>query len=275
VPIALAGTLIFSVATIPAFVIIEILLPLAQGFVMFALVTAPMIFVCAFLMAKKKTYLIGFFSALLFASAGVFQNRMAYDPIGLINTSIAAVVATAVAMVLWAIVAPATPQAARTRFARLARDALAGIGTPHRRIALVAFETEMTEALAQLQAHLRPDSPDDTAILESGITLFGAGSELIRLRDQGTWAPAAGWKRDIAELVPTGGAQSLDAAARQIAANAAARSLAALHQDAIGSEQAQVATSNIIAFDAIRDELERGSKLATGEGQKGVLSDVA
>jgi uncharacterized membrane protein YccC len=233
-----------------------------------------MIFACAFLMAKKKTYLIGFFSALLFASAGLFQNRMAYDPIGLINTSIAAVVATAVAMVLWAIVAPATPQAARARFARAARDALARIGTPHRRIALIAFETEMTEALAQLQAHLRPDSPDDTATLDSGIALMGAGRELIRLRDQGTWVPSAEWKRDIAELVHKGSAQSLDAA-RQMAANAAVRSLAALRQDAIGSEQAQAASSNIIAFDAIRDELERGSKLTTSERPKGVLSDVA
>lgn len=204
VPIAIAGTLIFSVATIPAFIVIEILLPLAQGFVMFALLVAPMLFACAFLMANKKTYLIGFFSALLFASAGLFQNRMAYDPIALINTSIAAVVAAAVAMVLWAIVAPATPQAARARFARAARAALARIATPRRRMGLVAFETAMTEALAELQAHLRPDLPDDIAALEFGIALIGAGRELIRLRDEGTWAPAAGWKRDIAELVCKG-----------------------------------------------------------------------
>ena len=274
VPIAIAGTLIFSVATIPAFIIIEMLLPLAQGFVMFALVVAPMLFACAFLMANKKTYLIGFFSALLFASAGLFQNRMAYDPIGLINTSIAAVVAAAVAMVLWAIVAPATPQAARARFARAARAALARIATPRRRVALVAFETAMTEALAELQAHLRPDSPDDIAALESGIALIGAGRELIRLRDKGTWAPAAGWKRDIADLVCKGGAQSLDAA-RHMAANAAAHLLAELRKDAVGAEQAQVASSEIVAFAAIRDELERGSKLPTGERQKGVMSDAA
>jgi hypothetical protein len=54
-------------------------------------VVAPMLFFCAFLMAHEKTMLIGYLSALLFASTGQFQNHMTYDPVGLINTSIAAV----------------------------------------------------------------------------------------------------------------------------------------------------------------------------------------
>jgi uncharacterized membrane protein YccC len=256
--------LIFSVATIPAFIAVEILLPLAQGFEMFALVVAPMLFAFAFLMANKKTYLIGFFSALLFASAGLFQNRMAYDPIGLINTSIAAVVAAAVAMVLWAIVAPATPHAARARFARAARAALARIGSPQQRIGLVGFETAMTEALAELQRHLRPDSGEDIAALESGIAVLGAGRELIRLRDKGIWPPADAVEGDIAQLVETGGVQSLDAA-RQMAANVAAQSLAELRKSVIAAEQAEAATN----------EIERSNKLPTHERQKGVLSDAA
>jgi uncharacterized membrane protein YccC len=102
VPIAVGATLIFALATIPAFIIIEVLLPLADGFAMFALAVAPMLFLCAFLMAHKKTMLIGYLSALLFASAGLFQNRMVYDPAGMLNTCIAAIVAAATAMVLWA-----------------------------------------------------------------------------------------------------------------------------------------------------------------------------
>ena len=119
-----ARTLIFALATIPAFIIIEVLLPLADGFAMFALAVAPMLFLCAFLMAHKKTMLIGYLSALLFASAGLFQNRMVYDPVGMLNTCIAAVVAAATAIILWAIIAPATPEAARRRFIRAARRAL-------------------------------------------------------------------------------------------------------------------------------------------------------
>src|ERR1700737_1628800 len=106
VPIAVAGTLIYIISAIPAFVLIEMLLPLTSGFEMFALVIAPMLFFCALLMAHKKTHLIGFFSAQLFASAGLFQNQMAYDPVDLIKPSITAVVASAVAIMLWAIVAP-------------------------------------------------------------------------------------------------------------------------------------------------------------------------
>ena len=183
VPIAVGATLIFALATIPAFIIVEVLLPLADGFGMFALAVAPMLFFCAFLMAHKKTMLIGYLSALLFASAGGFLNRMVYDPVGLVNTSIAAVVAAATTMVLFAVLAPATPEAARRRFVRTARKAVARIASQCRRIRLVEFETAMTEALGQLQSQLRSDKPDDIAAFEAAIALFGVGRELIRIRD--------------------------------------------------------------------------------------------
>ena len=122
VPMAVAATLIFSLSTIPAFIVVDVLLPIAQGFAMFALAVAPMLFVCALLMAHKRTMLIGYLSALLFASAGRLQNEMTYDSVGLINTSIAASIAAATAMVLWAILAPQTPEAARRRFDRAVRQ---------------------------------------------------------------------------------------------------------------------------------------------------------
>jgi hypothetical protein len=145
VPIAVAATLIFSLSTIPAFIIVDVLLPIAHGFAMFALAVAPMLFLCALLMAHKKTMLIGYFSALLFASAGQFQSEMTYDPVGLINTSIAAVIAAAAAMVLWAILAPQTPEAARRRFVRAAHRALARIVAPRPLTRIAEFETAMTE----------------------------------------------------------------------------------------------------------------------------------
>jgi uncharacterized membrane protein YccC len=152
VPIAVAATLIFSLSTIPAFIVIDVLLPLAQGFAPFAIAVAPMLFLCALLTAHKKTMLIGYFSALLFASAGEFHNQMTYAPVGLINTSIAAVIAAATALVLWAILAPQTPEAARRRFVRAARKALARIASPRARKTLAEFETAMTEALDRFGA---------------------------------------------------------------------------------------------------------------------------
>jgi uncharacterized membrane protein YccC len=187
VPIALAGTLIFGFATVPAFIIVEVLLPLASDFAMFSLIVAPMIFCCALLMANKnpKLQLVGFLSGLLFASVGQFQNRMVYDPVGLINTSIAAVFAAATAMLLWSILAPQTPEAARARFFRVACRALARIAAPGGRLGLVEFETAMTEALDRLRSRLRPGCPDDIAAFEKGVALLGAGRGLVVTNDAG------------------------------------------------------------------------------------------
>jgi uncharacterized membrane protein YccC len=192
VPISVAATLIFSLTTIPAFVIVEVLLPLASGFEMFSLIVAPVIFCCALLMALKKTQLIGFFSGLLFASVGLFQNRMVYDPIGLLNTSIAAVFAAGTALVLWSVLAPETPEAARSRFLRAARQAFAKIMSPQPRTGLAEFEIAMTAALDQWQSHLRLDRPDDIAAFEEGVAFLGAGRELVRSREErGTSAGTA------------------------------------------------------------------------------------
>jgi uncharacterized membrane protein YccC len=266
--------LTFALSTIPAFIIVEVLLPLADGFGMFALAVAPMLFLCAFLMAHKKTMLIGYFSALLFASGGGFLNQMVYDPVGLINTSIAAVVAAATALVLWAIIAPATPEAARRRFVRAARQALARIAAPRSRIGLPEFETAMTEALDQLKSSLRPDRPDDIAAFEAGIALFGAGRELIRLREDRASSITAALELNIAKLAGNQRAQWLDRA-RRAAREAAARCLTELREDVVGTEQAQAAARKIVAFAAIRDELERGSALLTGEKHEGAQSDAA
>jgi uncharacterized membrane protein YccC len=274
VPVALGATLSFALATIPAFIIVEVLLPLADGFGMFAVAVAPMLFLCAFLMAHKKTMLIGYMSALLFASAGQFLDQMVYDPVGMLNTCIAAVVSAATAMVLWAIIAPATPEAARRRFVRAARRALAGIAARRRRIGLAEFQTAMTEALGQLRGQLRPDQPDDIAAYEAAIALFGAGRELIRVREDRASSATAALELDIAELAGSQGAQWLDRA-RRTAQDAAARCLAELREDAVGAKQAQSAARKIVAFAAIRDELERGGELLSAERRKGAQSDAA
>ena len=182
VPISIAATLVFSLTTIPAFVILEVLLPRASGFEMFALIVAPLIFGCALLMAHKKTQLIGFFSGLLFASVGLVQNRMVYDPIGLLNTSIAAVFAAGTASVLWSVLAPETSEAAHRRFLRIARQAMARVTAPRLRIGLAEFETAMIEALGQWQSHLRPDRRDNVVAFEEGVALLGVGRALIGSR---------------------------------------------------------------------------------------------
>jgi len=192
----------------------------------------------------------------------------------MLNTCIAAVVAAATAMVLWAIIAPATPEAARRRFVRAARRALARIAARRRRIGLTEFETAMTEALGQLRGQLRPDQPDDIAAYEAAIALFGAGRELIRVREDRASPATAALELEIAELAGNQCAQWLDHA-RRTAQEAAAKCLAELRENAVGSEQAQAAARKIVAFAAIRDELERGGELLSDGRRKGVHSDAA
>lgn len=190
VSISIAATLIFALATIPAFVVVEVLMPLASGFEMFALLVAPVIFCCALLMAQEKAELklVGFFSGLLFASVGQFQDRMVYDPIALVDTSIAAVFAAGTALVLWSVFAPETSEAAQQRFLRIARQARGK--TLRLKMGLTEFETAMTEALVQWQSHLRPNRPSDIAAFESGVALRGAGRALIRSETGLAAAPA-------------------------------------------------------------------------------------
>jgi uncharacterized membrane protein YccC len=199
----------------------------------------------------------------------VFQNRMAYDPVGLINTSIAAMVAAAVAMVLWAIVAPTTAEAVRRRFVRAARKAVTRIATPRPRTQLAEFETAMSGALDDLRRHLRPDRPDDIAAFEAGIAVLSAGRELIRVRDDGASSSATtSLALEIVKLVGHQPTQWSDGA-RRTAQKAAVRCLAELREDALGTKQAQAAARKIVAFTAIRDELERGGALLTSESHKG------
>jgi uncharacterized membrane protein YccC len=264
VPIAVSGTLIYIISAIPAFVLIEMLLPLASGFGFFALIVTPMLFSCALLMAHKKTHLIGFFSAQLFASAGLFQNQMAYDPVDLINTSIAAVVASAVAIMLWAIVAPTTTEAARRRFVRAARKVLTRIAM-RPRTRLAEFETAMSETLDDLRRHLRPDRPDDITMFEARIALLCVVRELIRVRADRTSSSATTARElEIVKLVGYQRAQWSDRA-RRTAQQAALRCLAELREDALGTKQAQATAREIVAFTAIRDELERAGALPTGQ----------
>ena len=189
VALSIAAALIFSLSAFPAFVIVETLLPLTSGFPAFALVVGPMLFICAYLMAFERTMIIGYMSALLFASVGAFQNRMVYDPIGLVNTSIAAVLAVCVALVLWSVIAPETPRARRRRFVHAARRAMAPILAASERASLAEFEGVMGSALARFAGVLRPEQPEDRAWLAAGVALLGAGREMILLRQD--------WRRPL------------------------------------------------------------------------------
>jgi uncharacterized membrane protein YccC len=272
---ATGGVLVVCLATIPSFILVEVLLPEASGFAMFALAIAPMLFCCAYLMAHEKTAGIGFVAGLYFANVAGFQNRMAYDPLGFLNTSIALALAIATAAVLFAIVAPDTPPAARRRFIRAARKGFERIARRRPRIELTEFETAITEALDRLRRGLRPDRGEDVAAVETGIALLGAGRELIRLRDDGRPTPAKiDVEREIVRFLASNERMPFDRA-RRAAQDASATCLAALRDDRLGAADARAAAREMVAFAAIRDELDRGGELLLEQGAKGASTHVA
>ena len=277
-PAAIAATLIVTLATVPAFLLIEVLLPRAAGFEMFALVVAPVLFLCAFLMADDKSplgYLTGFLVALYVASAGAFQDRMTYDAIGFVNTSIAVIFAIAVGAILFAVVAPETPQAARRRFSRAALRALARIAGPRPQMGLAEFETAMTEALEQLRGQLQLQRADDIAAWEAGIALLGAGRELIRLRWEPHTAPAQhALENDVAAFARHPDAERLERIRKRAQAGAA-ETLADLREGALDAAAAGATARRIVAFSAIDDELERGGAFLVREAQRRTNRDAA
>ena len=271
----MGGTLVVVLATIPSFILIEMLLPDASGFPMFALAVAPMLFFCAYLMAHKKTAGIGFLAGLYFSYTASFQNHMTYDPVGFLNASIAVALAIASAGVLFAIVAPDTPQAARRRFGRVVRKAYGRIARWRPRIGLNEFETRITDALDQLSRGLGPDRGEDLSAVEAGIALMGAGRELIRVRDAGRPTSARiEVEAQIVHFLASNQRLSLECAQRA-ADDAAVACLAELRDDKLGVADARAVAREMVAFTAIRDELERCGELLLDERAKGVPAHVA
>jgi uncharacterized membrane protein YccC len=271
---SLGGVLIFVLAGLPAFALVEILLPDAEGFAMFSLAVAPALFCCAFLMAHEKTAGIGFLASLYFASVAVFQDRMTYDPIAFVNTSISIILAVAVAGVLFAVVAPDTPEAARRRFARAARKLFARLAE-RRPLKVAAFETAIADALAQLRRDVQPERSADVAVVEAGIALLGAGRELIRLRDDGRAMPVAiEVAQQIARALGRGVTETF-AGAERTAQSAALACLGALRADKLAIAEARGAAREMVAFAAIGDELQHRGGLLRNEQARGAASDVA
>lgn len=264
---AIAGAIIVTLATFPVFIVIEVLLPSAQGFEMFAMAMAPMLFFCAFLMGQKSplAYLTGFLGALYLASANPFQDRMTYDPVAFLGTTIAVLAAIGASAVMYAIVAPDTPEAARSRFARAARRALVHIASPRVRVGLAAFETTMSDALAQLRSHLRPERADDMSAWDAALSLVGAGRELIRLQSEPHAPPGLrGVETGIAAFARHPDALRLERA-RHVVQARTSEALADLRRAGVGVVAARAAARRATAFSAIDDDLARGGALLAGE----------
>lgn len=255
---AFGGTIIVALAILPSFILIEALLPLASGFPMFAMVAGPSLFFCAFLLARHSTAGIGFLGALYFAYSGGFLDRMAYDPVGFLNTSFAIVLVCAITWLLYAIVFPDTPAVVYRRFLRIVgktfdRIARGGAGLEHSE-----FETIIAEALGQAQRDLPSTDANRAAAVDVAASLMGLGSALIELRKaEGREALAHEMAERATGFLAYGGRRRLDDAIAA-ASRAVFAGVAELRD---GATYAEAAEQGVVESAAIREELDHLGKL--------------
>ena len=107
---ALAATIL--VATVPVFVTVFYLLPLASDFVSMAFAIAPLLLMCGFIIAQPKIGPLGLLTVVYFDVGSNIDNVMHYDAIEFFNTSLAVLFGIGIALVLFATVFPETPSQA-------------------------------------------------------------------------------------------------------------------------------------------------------------------
>jgi uncharacterized membrane protein YccC len=119
ISLALAATI--TVATVPVFVTVFYLLPLASDFVSMAIALAPLLLMCGFVMAQPKIGPMGQLTAVYFTVGSNIDNVMHYDTVAFFNTSLAILVGIGVALVLFATIFPETPSLALHLFRKQLR----------------------------------------------------------------------------------------------------------------------------------------------------------
>ena len=255
---ALGGTIIIALAVFPSFILIEVLLPLASGFPTFALVAGPVFFLCALLLASPSTAGIGFLASLYFAYAGTFLDRMAYDPVGFLNTSFAIVLAAAITWLLYAIVVPDTPAAVYRRFLRIVRKTFGRIAGGRASLTRSEFESIIAEALVQTQRDLPSGASEGPAAVEIATSLMGLGCALIELREVDGHNDCV---RKIAERVTGFLAHREPRRLDDTIAAASTAGMTSISEPRAGVADKEAAERTLVVSAAIGEELERLAEL--------------
>jgi uncharacterized membrane protein YccC len=115
ISLALATTIL--VATVPIFVTVFYLLPLAADFASMAIALAPLLLMCGFIIAQPKIGAMGQLTVVYFTVGSNIDNVMNYGTVAFFNTALAILFGIGVALILFATIFPETPSLA-VRFLR-------------------------------------------------------------------------------------------------------------------------------------------------------------
>jgi uncharacterized membrane protein YccC len=176
---ALAATIL--VATVPVFVTVFYLLPLASDFVSMAFAIAPLLLVCGFIIAQPKIGSLGLLTVVYFDVGSNIDNVMDYDTIQFFNTSLAVLFGIGVALALFATVFPETPSQAlrllrkqlRFRLSRFSADC---------QITLSSFAYALCDQLATAFTRVKDEPSIARECYAMAMTALSTGYAVDRLK---------------------------------------------------------------------------------------------
>jgi uncharacterized membrane protein YccC len=177
---ALAATIL--VATVPVFVTVFYLLPLASDFVSMAFAIAPLLLMCGFIIAQPKIGPMGLLTVVYFDVGSNIDNVMDYDTIQFFNTSLAVLFGIGVALVLFATVFPETPSQALRLLRKQLRFQLSRFSTDYQ-ITLSSFAYALCDQLAITFTRVKGDpsaARECYAVAMAGMSIGHAADRLKR-----------------------------------------------------------------------------------------------
>jgi uncharacterized membrane protein YccC len=154
---AAAGATILAFA-VPLFVTQICVLPYASDFFSMAVLLAPYLLACAFIIAQPKIGPLGLLAAVYLAVSSHIDNNNAqtYDALAFFNTSLAIVLGIGAAAVMFATFFPETPLWSARRFFRQVHVHLSQLAAT-RRPAFSTFDFALCEQLASTLAGLKDE----------------------------------------------------------------------------------------------------------------------
>src|SRR6202790_2879442 len=204
ISMAVAATVL--IAAVPVFATQFYLMPLAIDFPSMAVVLAPLMLTCAFIMAQPRIGPLGLLSVVYFVFATNIDNVMTYDAAGFFNSSLAVLVGIAVAVVLFATFFPETPAFAVRRFRRQLSVHLSHLVDASRcASALSCYQSALCGQLGTTLARVKDEPRVVRECSESALAALSAAQAVSRLKsslDRITVAPKIGteWSRLLARL---------------------------------------------------------------------------
>ena len=182
VKITAAAAATIVVFAVPLFLTQLCLLPYASDFFSMAVLLAPYLLMCAFIIAQPGLGPLGLLAAVYLAvSSHIDNNNVAtYDPTAFFNTSLAIVLGISAGVVMFAIFFPETPQWATRRFFRQVRVHLSQLAAT-RRPAFSAFDFALCEQLASTLERLKDEPALARDCLVRGAIGLSSGWAIERL----------------------------------------------------------------------------------------------